>query len=161
LMKQIAKPATAAEIIEIIGPLDDGVLMRIVETQATPAEVLEAFSWTTADDQIGTELEHRPRGAVARVYESSSARNPNLTTAASAPARTLGSVSVMAAPGLRGRWSVGRQLGGVPWAFSPQTLINGHPRRIGEGLAKSRGYPAQEPVLGPRKARTHRPGMDD
>ena len=68
-MKQIAKPATAAEIIEIVGPLDDAILMRIVDTEATPAEVLEAFTWTTADDQIGTELGHRPRGAVARVYE--------------------------------------------------------------------------------------------
>ena len=33
------------------------VLMRIVETEATLAEVLEAFTWATADDQIGTELE--------------------------------------------------------------------------------------------------------
>ena len=31
--------------------------------------MLEAFTWATDDDQIGTELEHRPRGAVARVYE--------------------------------------------------------------------------------------------
>jgi hypothetical protein len=34
-MKQIARPATAAEITEIVGPLDDAVLMRIVETEAT------------------------------------------------------------------------------------------------------------------------------
>ncbi len=52
-----------------MGPLDDSVLMRIVETEATQAEVLEAFTWATADDQIGTELEHGPLGAVARVYE--------------------------------------------------------------------------------------------
>ena len=68
-MSGISRPATTAEIIEIVRPLDDAVLMRIVETEATAAEVLEAFTWTTADDQIGTELEHRPRGAVARVYE--------------------------------------------------------------------------------------------
>ena len=68
-MSQISRPATAAEIIEIVGPLDDSVLTRIVETEATPTEVLEAFTWDTADDQIGTELEHRPRGAVALVYE--------------------------------------------------------------------------------------------
>jgi hypothetical protein len=68
-MKQISRPATSAEIVEIVGPLDDSVLMRIVETEASPAEVLEAFTWATADDQIGTELEHRPRGAVARVYD--------------------------------------------------------------------------------------------
>ena len=68
-MSGISRHATTAEIIEIVGPLDDAVLMRIVETEATAAEVLEAFTWTTADDQIGTELERRPRGAVARVYE--------------------------------------------------------------------------------------------
>ncbi|MBV8334740.1 MAG: hypothetical protein JO358_04680 [Alphaproteobacteria bacterium] len=68
-MKQSARAASAAEIIEIVGPLDDVVLMRIVETEATPAEVLEALTWATADDQIGTELERRPRGVVARVYD--------------------------------------------------------------------------------------------
>ena len=68
-MSRVSRPSTAAEIIEIVGPLDDAVLMRIVETEATPAEVLEAFTWANADDQIGTELEHRPRCTVARVYE--------------------------------------------------------------------------------------------
>jgi hypothetical protein len=68
-MRQISRPASAAEIIEIVGPLEDAVLMRIIETEATPAEVLEAFTWATADDQIGTELEHGPRGVVARVYD--------------------------------------------------------------------------------------------
>jgi hypothetical protein len=68
-MSQILRPATAEEVLEIVGPLEDSVLMRIVETGATPAEVLEAFTWATADDQIGTELEHGARGAVARVYE--------------------------------------------------------------------------------------------
>ena len=69
LMRQISPRATAEEVLEIVGPLDDSVLMRIVEIEATPAEVLEAFTWATADDQIGTELAHGPRGAVARVYE--------------------------------------------------------------------------------------------
>ena len=68
-MTQRAHPASAADIVEIVGPLDDAVVMRIVETAATAAEVLEANVWTTADDQIGTELERTPRGAMARVYE--------------------------------------------------------------------------------------------
>jgi hypothetical protein len=68
-MSQISRPAIAEEIIEIVGPFDDALLMRIVETEATPAEVFEAFTWATVDDQIGTELEHGPRGAVARVDE--------------------------------------------------------------------------------------------
>jgi hypothetical protein len=63
------RPASAREIIEIVGPLDDGVVMRILETGATQAEVLEAFTWANANDQIGTELERGPRGAVTRVYD--------------------------------------------------------------------------------------------
>ena len=35
-MNRVSRPVTAAEIIEIVGPLDDAVLMRIVETEATP-----------------------------------------------------------------------------------------------------------------------------
>jgi len=37
-MRQISPPATAEEVLEIVGPLDDSVLMRIVETEATSAE---------------------------------------------------------------------------------------------------------------------------
>ncbi len=40
-----SRPATATEIVEIVGPLDDAVLVRIVETEASTAEVLEAFTW--------------------------------------------------------------------------------------------------------------------
>jgi len=32
-MKQILRPATANEVLEIVGPLDDSVLMQIVETE--------------------------------------------------------------------------------------------------------------------------------
>ncbi len=76
-MKQDPRPATAAEIVEILGPLEDDLLARILSTGATPAEVLEAFTWATADDQIGTELEHRPRGAAARVYDILKSEEPN------------------------------------------------------------------------------------
>ena len=76
-MPQNSHPASPAEIVKIVEPVDDPVLMRIVETGATPAEVLEAFIWATADDQIGTELEHAPRGAVARVYEILAGEEPD------------------------------------------------------------------------------------
>lgn len=68
-MTRESRPATRDEIVDIVGPLDDAVLMRILETRASPAEVLEAFAWSSADDAIGTELERRPRGAAAQVYE--------------------------------------------------------------------------------------------
>ena len=64
-----AAAATAAEIREILGPLDDSVLTQIIETEATSAEVLEAFTWFTADDQLGTEIGRGPHGVVLRVYE--------------------------------------------------------------------------------------------
>lgn len=68
--------ASVHEIIGIVGPLDDAVLLRILETGATAAEVPEAYTWATADDQIGTELERGPHGAVAMVYEILKAEEP-------------------------------------------------------------------------------------
>ena len=63
------KPANRTEIIDICGPLDDAVVMEILESGATAAEVLEAFTRVNADDQIGTEIERGPRAAVSRVCE--------------------------------------------------------------------------------------------
>jgi hypothetical protein len=68
-MTSPSRPATASEIIEIVGHLDDGVIVRILATGASPAEVLEAFTWVYADDQLGTELQHGRHGAVGAVYE--------------------------------------------------------------------------------------------
>ena len=68
-MNSTLQSATASEIIEIVGRLDDGVVARILATGATPAEVLEAFTWATADDQIGTELRHGRSGIAGEVYE--------------------------------------------------------------------------------------------
>ena len=68
-MNSTLQSATASEIIEIVGHLDDGVIARILATGATPTEVLEAFTWSTADDQIGTELRHGRSGIAGEVYE--------------------------------------------------------------------------------------------
>ena len=68
-MTSAPRPATASEIIEIVGHLDDGIIARILATGATPAEVLEAFTWISADDQLGTELQHGRHGAVGAVYD--------------------------------------------------------------------------------------------
>jgi 3-deoxy-D-manno-octulosonate 8-phosphate phosphatase KdsC-like HAD superfamily phosphatase len=68
-MKPRIQSATQQEIIDIVGSLDDAVLLEILQSGATAAEVLEAFTWVSANDQIGTETEHGPRGAVLRVCE--------------------------------------------------------------------------------------------
>lgn len=62
-------PATSAEILGITGTLDDAVLVEIIGIGASAAEVLEAYTWLTADDQIATEIGHGPTGAVLRVLE--------------------------------------------------------------------------------------------
>jgi hypothetical protein len=68
-MKASAQKATASEINKILGPLDDDLLLQILQVGPTATEVLEALTWANSDDQIGTELERGPRGAVNRVYE--------------------------------------------------------------------------------------------
>lgn len=62
------KPATASEVVGIVGQLDDVVITSITATGATAAEVLEAFTWLTADDDLGTELERTRTGRVGQVY---------------------------------------------------------------------------------------------
>ena len=68
-MTSPSRPATASEIIEIVGHLDDAAIASILATGATAAEVLEAFTWANADDQLGTELQHGRHGAAGAVYE--------------------------------------------------------------------------------------------
>jgi hypothetical protein len=68
-MSAAVRSATASEITAICGHLEDDVVARIVATGATQSEVLEAFTWYSADDQIGTELQRRERGAVREVYD--------------------------------------------------------------------------------------------
>ena len=68
-MSITARAASASEIVAIVGRLDDGVIARILGTGATSDEVLEAFTWAHADDQLGRELLRRPHGAALAVYE--------------------------------------------------------------------------------------------
>lgn len=76
-MNAVARPATAAEITAICGHLDDAVVARILATGATASEVLEAFTWYSADDQIGTELQRHSRGAVGAVYDILAQEEPD------------------------------------------------------------------------------------
>ncbi len=85
-MSALARPVTTSEIIAICGHLDDGVIARIIATGATAAEVLEAFTWFSADDQIGTELQHGRHGAAGAVYDILVREEPDAEEARSGPA---------------------------------------------------------------------------
>jgi hypothetical protein len=76
-MTTTVQPATAAEVVAIVGRLDDAVIARILDTGATTAEVLEAFTWANADDQIGTELLRGRHGTVGDVYEILKSEEPD------------------------------------------------------------------------------------
>jgi hypothetical protein len=64
-----SQPISAVELHRLLGDLDDATCARILATGASEAEVVEARQWLTADDQLGTELEHGRRGVVGEVYE--------------------------------------------------------------------------------------------
>lgn len=63
------QPATHDEIIAITGPLDDLTVAEIIKMGATPAEVLEAWTWLGADDALGQDPGHSLSSRVAAIYD--------------------------------------------------------------------------------------------
>lgn len=69
------RSATASEIREVVGDVDDSVVSRIIRTDATAAEVLLAVSWLRGaglDEEGG----HEPHGAARTVYDILVAEEP-------------------------------------------------------------------------------------
>jgi hypothetical protein len=64
----VTTPTSTSEIRGIVGPLEDAVITSVLATGASAAEVLEAYTWLTADDQLGTELQRNRSGRVGQVY---------------------------------------------------------------------------------------------
>jgi hypothetical protein len=71
-----ARAANADEIRKIVGDLDDDIVTNILHTGATEGEVLEAFLWTTSDEELGNEVERLPHGTVGAVYEILKSQEP-------------------------------------------------------------------------------------
>lgn len=71
-------PASASEIREIVGPLDDSVISSILKLEATQKEILEAQSWLTSDDYLHRKLGHALQGCAAQVFEILEAELPEL-----------------------------------------------------------------------------------
>lgn len=60
-------PATASEIRDIIGPLEDDVIERIMSTGATSAEVLDAYTWRRSDQRMQRSPHYELHGRAAHV----------------------------------------------------------------------------------------------
>ena len=68
------KAATAEEIEKLVGDIDEPVVMSIMRTGATTAEILEALQWLEDDEAL--EPGRQPHGAVRAVYEILQAEEP-------------------------------------------------------------------------------------
>ncbi len=60
---------TREQVVKIVGRIDEGRVAAIIATGATPAELMEAFTWLSSDEYLGGELEHSLRGRVAQLYD--------------------------------------------------------------------------------------------
>lgn len=71
------RAATASEIREIVGAVDDAVMASIVAVGATQEEVLEAKTWLASDDYLHRELHHAVQGRAAQIVDILEAELPD------------------------------------------------------------------------------------
>jgi hypothetical protein len=73
------RPATLAEIRQMVGDLEAAKLEAILATGATPGQIEEAMAWASGEsDVMGGELERPLSGPVAAVYEVLASELPPL-----------------------------------------------------------------------------------
>lgn len=73
------RPATLAEIHELVGELEAAKLEAILATGATAGQIEEAMAWAAGEsDVMGGELERPLAGPVAAVYEILASELPPL-----------------------------------------------------------------------------------
>ncbi|MGX6568816.1 Magnesium transporter [Cupriavidus necator] len=73
-----APMATASEIREIVGALDDEVVALILDAAPTAAEVLEAYTWLRSDQRLSHRAEYELQGKTARVIEILESEEPDV-----------------------------------------------------------------------------------
>ena len=56
---------TAEAVRKIAGQLDDSLLIEILKTGASEAELVEAFEWLYADDALSKSRHHPPDSRIA------------------------------------------------------------------------------------------------
>lgn len=60
---------TRNEVIDVLGPVDDDLLVEIVGTGATQAELEEAYTWVRSDEALMSEGRPLPSGRVGALVE--------------------------------------------------------------------------------------------
>ncbi|TDF67226.1 hypothetical protein [Cupriavidus sp. L7L] len=72
-----APTATASEIREIVGALDDEVVELILELTPSTAEVLEAYTWLKSDQRLTHQAGYELQGKTARIFEILESEEPD------------------------------------------------------------------------------------
>jgi hypothetical protein len=67
-------PATAGDIVAILGPIDDSLIAEISATGATAEEVREANAWLSTRDYFRRTAHDSAHGRIAQVYQLLDAR---------------------------------------------------------------------------------------
>lgn len=62
------RPATAGDIVQIVGPIDDDVVAQIIATGATAEDVTQANAWLSTRDYFRRTAHEVAHGRIARVY---------------------------------------------------------------------------------------------
>ena len=60
---------TREDVVLVLGPVDEALIVEIIATGASREELEEAFAWLHADDVIGRQLRRQPTGKVAELCE--------------------------------------------------------------------------------------------
>ncbi len=63
------RPASARDVTDVIGAAEERLLLDILATGASVAEISEAYHWLTADDHLGGDLGKPMTARIAAVYE--------------------------------------------------------------------------------------------
>ena len=69
---------TAQDVRDIVGPIGDDRMSAILGTKATPAQLVEAFTWLSSDEYLAGGLERRLTGVVAELYDILKAGEPDI-----------------------------------------------------------------------------------
>lgn len=60
---------TREDVVHVLGPVDETLIVEILATGASIEELEEAFAWLNADDVLGRQLHRQPTGKVAELCE--------------------------------------------------------------------------------------------
>lgn len=60
---------TRDQVVDVLGAIDDAIIVAIIETGATIEELEEAAEWAAGESDVMGEMERKLAGAASAVYD--------------------------------------------------------------------------------------------